>query len=153
LEGLDATVAKIGEALNATWCGFCDTDAGKGPGAIRMGFEEILKWADIISIHIPFKPGAGCLIGKKDIYMMKKGAWIVNVSRGGVVDETALYNSLKDGHLNGAAIDVFEKEPYSGPLKELKNVVLTPHVGSYAVEARTGMEIEAVENVITGLGI
>ena len=82
---------------------------------------------------------------------MKKGAWLVNVSRGGVVDEEALYQALKRGHLSGAALDVFVQEPYTGPLKELDNVILTPHIGSYAKEARVKMEMEAVENLIRGL--
>jgi D-3-phosphoglycerate dehydrogenase len=84
---------------------------------------------------------------------MKKGASIINTSRGGVVDESALYENLKNGRLSGAAIDVFEQEPYTGPLKELENVILTPHIGSYAKEARVEMEKQAVENLLKGLGI
>ena len=84
---------------------------------------------------------------------IKKGAWIINVSRGGVIDESELYKALKKGHLSGAALDVFEQEPYAGPLKELDNVILTPHIGSYAKEGRINMEIEAVKNVLNGAGI
>jgi D-3-phosphoglycerate dehydrogenase len=82
---------------------------------------------------------------------MKKGAYLVNMSRGGIVDETALYQALKSGHLAGAAIDVFEKEPYCGPLTELENAVLTAPAGSYAKEARLEMEIPAVKNLSDGL--
>jgi D-3-phosphoglycerate dehydrogenase len=84
---------------------------------------------------------------------MRQGAWLVNLSRGGVVDEDALAASLSSGRLRGAAIDVFGEEPYSGPLTGYDNVVLTPHVGSYGVEARVDMEIQAVRNLIEGLRI
>jgi D-3-phosphoglycerate dehydrogenase len=82
---------------------------------------------------------------------MKKGSWLINASRGEVVDETALYDVLNSGHLSGAALDVFESEPYKGPLTSLPNVILTPHIGSYASEARVRMETEAVDNLIEGL--
>ena len=83
--------------------------------------------------------------------MMKKGAYLVNAARGGLVDEDALIQALKNGHLAGAALDCFEQEPYQGPLKELKNVLLTAHIGSYAREARVMMEMQAVENLIQEL--
>ena len=67
------------------------------------------------------------------------------------VDEKILYESLRNGKLSGAALDVFEKEPYDGPLKELENTLLTSHIGSYAREVRTKMEVRAVRNLITGL--
>ena len=84
---------------------------------------------------------------------MKNGAMIINTSRGGVVDESALYENLKNGHLAGAALDVFEEEPYSGPLKELGNIILTPHIGSYARNTRVEMEGQAVENLLKGLEV
>ena len=82
---------------------------------------------------------------------MKPGSWVINASRGGVVHETALYDLLVSGHLSGAAVDVFEQEPYNGSLKELDNVILTPHIGSYARESRIQMEIESVRNLIDAL--
>ncbi len=85
--------------------------------------------------------------------MMKKGTWLVNTSRGGVVDETVLYEYLSSGYLSGAALDVFEEEPYVGPLNELDNVILTAHIGSYAKEARVDMEMQTVINMLTGLGV
>ena len=81
----------------------------------RIGLDELLKTSDIISIHVSSKEQ---IIGKSEIRQMKKGAWLVNVARGGVVDEGALYHAFKDGHLAGAALDVFEQEPYKGNLKE-----------------------------------
>jgi D-3-phosphoglycerate dehydrogenase len=86
------------------------------------------------------------------IRLMRKGSWLVNTSRGGVVDEDALYKVLKCGHLSGAALDVFDSEPYTGCLRSLDNVILTPHIGSYAAEARAQMELEAVDNLLKGLG-
>lgn len=82
---------------------------------------------------------------------MKSNSFLINVSRGGVVDENALYDVLESNGLAGAAIDVFEKEPYDGPLLNLSNVVLTPHIGSYAAEAKLQMEIDAVDNLILSL--
>jgi len=118
-------------------------------GLKRMPLEELLGWADIISLHVS---GEDRILGPGEIKAMKNGAWLINTSRGGVVDEHALFEALKEGHLSGAAIDVFEKEPYDGPLKGLDNVILTPHVGSYAKEARVRMEARAVENLLKGLG-
>lgn len=119
----------------------------------NMIFDEILSWADIISIHISTTDGCGPLIGKKELNKMKRGSWLVNTSRGGVVDQRALHEALQEYHLSGAALDVFEEEPYSGPLKDLDNVIITPHIGSYAKEARVEMERQAVENLLKGLGI
>ena len=110
--------------------------------------EELLRISDIISIHVSSKEQ---IIGENEIRMMKKGSWLVNVARGGVVDENALYMALKERHLAGAAVDVFEQEPYTGPLIELNNVILTPHIGSYALETRVEMERQAVENLLKGL--
>ena len=83
--------------------------------------------------------------------MCKKGVMIVNMARGGMVDEKALCRALKSGQLGCACLDVFESEPYSGPLAELENVILTPHIGSYAREARMAMEKVAVKNLLKGL--
>ena len=116
----------------------------------RMEMDELLRKSDIVTIHVSgkyVKP----LLGAKELEMMKKGAWLVHVARGGVVDEEALLSTLKDGHLAGVALDVFEKEPYNGPFKELDNVILTPHIGSYAKEARVKMEMQAAKNLIEGL--
>ena len=82
---------------------------------------------------------------------MKDNSWLINASRGGLVDETALYSALKEGKLSGAALDVFDNEPYEGPLRSLDNVILTPHIGSYAKEGRIQMEKDAVQNLINGL--
>lgn len=118
-------------------------------GLKRLMLEELLKWADIISIHASIKDR---ILGEKELRFMKNGAWLLNVARGGIVDENALYRALKEGNLSGAALDVFEQEPYEGPLKELENVILTPHIASYAKESRIKMELQAVKNLLEGLG-
>lgn len=113
-----------------------------------LSSQELIKECDIICIHVSYKSKSKYLLGKNEIASMKKGAYIVNLSRGGVVDETALFNALEIGHLRGAAIDVFQQEPYNGPLIGLENVVLTPHIGSYALESRLQMELQSVENLM-----
>lgn len=116
-----------------------------------LDLKSLLSWADIISIHSSAFAKIKPVIGSKELNLMKQGTWLLNVARGGLVDESALYTALKEGQIAGAALDVFEKEPYSGPLLDFENVILTPHIGSYAKEARVQMEIQAVENLLKGL--
>lgn len=113
-----------------------------------VSFDELIKKSDIVCVHVSVSPDNNYLMSKKELASMKKGSYIVNLSRGGIVDENALYHALKGNHLAGAAVDVFQQEPYKGPLTELEDVVLTPHVGSYAKESRLEMEIQAVENLL-----
>lgn len=144
---------KVAELLVPFGCKIAYTDPYVEDGIMglkRKDILELLPWADIVSIHASNKDR---LIGDKEIRMMKKGSWLINASRGGVVDEDALYQLLKQDHLAGAALDIFEQEPYAGPLRKLDNVILTPHIGSYAKEARIKMEKAAVENLIKGLGL
>ena len=115
-----------------------------------QNIEDLLKDSDIISIHISGSGEKGVLIVKKEISLMKKGAFIVNTSRGGMVDEAALFEAIEKGDIAGAALDVFSEEPYKGRLASLDNVILTPHIGSYAKEARIMMETQAVENLLKG---
>jgi D-3-phosphoglycerate dehydrogenase len=116
-----------------------------------MHKDELVSWANIITLHCSAGLDNGPIIGKAELGRMKKGSWLINASRGGLVDEEALYSSLKNGHLSGAALDVFNKEPYTGALSKLDNIILTPHIGSYAMESRVGMEIQAARNLIKGL--
>jgi D-3-phosphoglycerate dehydrogenase len=113
-----------------------------------LPLEDLLKQSDVICVHAACAADEMPLLGKKELEMMKKGVFLINMSRGGVVDEKALYHALKTNRLGGAALDVFCKEPYSGPFTELDNVVLTPHIGSYAKEARLEMEVQAVQNLL-----
>lgn len=110
--------------------------------------EQIVKEADIISIHVPLTHLTKNLITEKDLYSMKSDTIIINTSRGGIVNERDLYEVMQSGHLTGAAIDVFEKEPYDGPLKDIERCLLTAHMGSMSVDCRTRMEIESTEDTI-----
>ena len=142
---------KVAELLKSFHCeiAYCDPFVGKNIlGCRNLPKEELLIWADIVSIHASAKEK---ILGEEELKTMRKGAWLINVSRGNAINESALYRYLKKGHLSGAALDVFKQEPYSGPLRELDNVVLTPHIGSYAKEARIRMEKEAVDNLLKGL--
>ena len=110
--------------------------------------ENIYKEADIISLHIPLTCLTKNLIRKEDLLKMRPDAVLINTSRGGIINEVALYEVLKSGHLSGAAIDVFEREPYEGPLREVERCLLTAHMGSMSVDCRTRMEIESTEEAI-----
>lgn len=114
--------------------------------------ETIWKESDIISLHVPYKKETHHMIGERELAFMKKDCLLINTSRGGLIDESALYRTLKSGVIGGAALDVFEEEPYDGPLCELGNrVILTAHVASSAKESRILMEQEALDNLKRGL--
>jgi D-3-phosphoglycerate dehydrogenase len=116
--------------------------------AVRyVPLEEALPQADVISLHLSGSAKTA-LLGAKEFERMKPGALLVNAARGGWVDETALLEALRSGKLGGAYLDVFAAEPYKGPLAELDNIVLTAHIGSYALECRIGMEVEAAQKLI-----
>lgn len=142
-------VARLLEAFDAD-IAYCDTCRIESP-VCCMDKAALLGWGDIVTLHCSSNTEGGPVMGEREIRSMKPGAWLVNASRGGLVDETALQSALKEGRLAGAAIDVFEKEPYTGPLRDLDNVILTPHVGSYAREGRIRMEALAAANLIEGL--
>lgn len=116
-----------------------------------LNLESLLKCSDIITIHVPGVAHGKPIITDEEIKLLKTGALVINVSRGGVVDEHALHLALKSGKISGAALDVFEKEPYEGDFQLLDNVILTPHIGSYAKEGKLQMEIDAVKNLIKSL--
>ena len=116
-----------------------------------ISLEELLKQSEILCLHVSYTGSSAHLIGRKEMESMPKGACLINTSRGEIIDHNALYSMLTSGHLSGAALDVFDHEPYTGPLTQLENVVLTPHIGSYAREARIEMEIQAAENLIQEL--
>ncbi|MCK4532951.1 phosphoglycerate dehydrogenase [bacterium] len=116
-----------------------------------VSLNQLLSQADIISIHIPFSPKVQNLIGIKQFNLMKKNALLINTARGGIVDEGALKGVLENKRIKGAALDVFEEEPYNGPLKDMENIILTAHMGTYAKETRIQMESESVDNLLKGL--
>ncbi|MBU0568821.1 phosphoglycerate dehydrogenase [bacterium] len=116
-----------------------------------LSFNELLKKADIVSLHLSCPKGTHCLIGRNELALMKPSAILINTSRGWMIDEEALYEALANKIIAGAALDVFENEPYDGNLRNLDNVILTTHIGSSAKETRIQMEIEAVDNLLRGL--
>lgn len=113
-----------------------------------VSLDELLVKSDVVSLHLPLSQSTKNLINSSNIKKMKSDAVIINTSRGGIINENDLYDALKSNQLSGAAIDVFEEEPYKGVLNTLDNVILTAHMGSMSVDCRTRMEIEATEEAI-----
>jgi len=122
----------------------------KGYSNVRLAsFEEVIKQADFLSMHIPLNDETRNLIDKKQLAMMKRGSFIINTSRGGIINENALYEYLKNGHLAGAGLDVTEKEPPTGsPLLTLDNVTIVPHIGMYSREAINAVSTVCARNVV-----
>jgi len=117
-----------------------------------LSLNELLKVSDFVSLHVPLLPETFHLISKPEFKLMKRTAYLINTSRGLVVDEKALYQALKDGQIAGAAIDVYEFEPHPVPgLIKLPNIVFTPHIASATLEAREMMAKMAAENIIQAL--
>ena len=120
-------------------------------GVLSLKLTDLLASSDIVTIHLPLLESTRNLINHTALSRMKSSALLVQVSRGGIVDESAVCDALKAKKLAGAAFDVFDSEPYVGPLTEFDNVILSPHIGSYARESRIEMEIEAVTHLINAL--
>ena len=116
-----------------------------------LPLTKLLEQSDIISIHLPYDETTKNILSSNRLALLKPTAFVINTSRGGLLDETALYNLLKDNRIAGAALDVFESEPYYGPLINLPNVILTPHIGSFTKEGRRKQEEEAINNLLKGL--
>ena len=110
--------------------------------------DEVLRESDFVSVNIPLKNDTKDYITSKELKEMKTSAVLINTARGGIVNEDDLYKALKENIIAGAAVDVFEEEPYIGNLKELDNVILTCHMGASTIDSRSSMEIEAVEEAI-----
>lgn len=140
-------VARLLSGFECNVLGYDAKDSDDGGHYIRVGFEELLNQSDLLTLHLSYSDVVHHLLDRTAIRKMKKGAFLINAARGGLVDEKALYDALQSGHLGGAAIDTFEEEPYRGPLCGLSNVLLTSHIGSYAKEARMLMEKQAWENL------
>jgi glyoxylate reductase len=130
-----------------------DEEAEKENGAEYRSKEELLRESDFLSVHVPLNRETRNSIGARELAMMKPTAFLINTSRGGVVEERALVEALSAGTIAGAGLDVFEKEPIEAdnPLIKMKNVVLTPHIGSGSIESRTAMAVLAAKNLAAGL--
>lgn len=114
--------------------------------------ESLLKECDFITIHAPLNEESYHIIGRDELNLMKKDAYLINTSRGPVIDEKALYEHLKEGKIQGAALDVYEHEPkIVEGLLELDNTILLPHIGSATHETRTKMAELAASNIVNVL--
>lgn len=114
-------------------------------GVEFLSLEEVIKRSDIISIHAPLTNETRGMVNEAFISKMKKNAILINTSRGEIIDEKALFNALKEKKIAGAALDVFSKEPYTGELATLENVVLTPHIGASTNEAQNRIGEELIK--------
>ena len=144
---------KVAEMLTPFGCDVVYADPSvedNVQGRRRLGLARLLAEADIVSIHAATKEK---ILGADELHLMKPGALLVNVARGEAVDEACLCECLSTGRLSGAALDVYPQEPYTGQLTKIDNVILPPHVGSYAREARIEMEKQAIENLFLGLEV
>lgn len=128
-------------------------------GVQMVPLETLLAESDHVSLHLPLTSESYHLLGEAQLGKMKPGAYLINTSRGALVDETALVNALRAGNLSGAGLDTFEEidpfteneAPPDHPLLELENVVLTPHVGAYSVQAAQDVSRGGVQNVVSVL--
>jgi D-3-phosphoglycerate dehydrogenase / 2-oxoglutarate reductase len=125
-----------------------DLDLDCGHNLQWVSKEDIFNEADIISLHVPLTHLTKNMVKKDQLHSMKEDAIIINTARGGIINEKDLYDVMQSGHLSGAAIDVFNVEPYSGQLREIQRCLLTAHMGSMSVDCRTRMEIEATEEAV-----
>lgn len=118
-----------------------------------VDLETLLQQSDFVSLHCPLTPQTWGLIGERELSLMKPTAYLINASRGPVVDQAALYRALRDRKIRGAALDVFEKEPVSDddPLLGLDNVILTPHTLCWTDQCLLGMAKSAIESVLSVL--
>jgi D-3-phosphoglycerate dehydrogenase len=118
----------------------------KTDGIEILPLDKALPKADIISIH---SSGEQQIIGDDEFRIIRKGTFLLNAARGGLINENSLIQVIESGKIAGAWIDTFREEPYSGPLIKYPQVVLTPHVGSYTLECRRSMEMESVDNLLS----
>jgi len=141
LGNIGKRLGRLARALNMNIIGYdvipIDDEFSKEVGLMKADLDTLLSSADYVSLHVPLLDSTHHMINAEKLKMMKNTACIVNTSRGGVIDEEALYNSLKEGNIAGAALDVFETEPATGNnLTTLPNFIATPHMGSQTKEAQ-----------------
>jgi D-3-phosphoglycerate dehydrogenase len=149
--GFGAIGQRVGELAKAFGCevGYYDPQPVSVPWARKMSLPQLLAEADIISLHAS---GKECILGAEEFNSIRnRSVFLVNTARGELIDEEALCAGLQEGSIEYAALDVFAEEPYKGPLCSRDNVILTPHIGSYAKESRQLMEETAISNLLRGL--
>lgn len=110
--------------------------------------EKIYQEADIVSLHVPLTHLTKDMIRRDHLLKMKQDSIVINTARGGIINEEDLYSVMQSGHLSAAAIDVFDFEPYNGPLRKVQNCLLTAHMGSMSIDCRTKMEIDATKEAV-----
>ena len=142
LSGLNHPRILVNDIQSSLVAGF------KGLNFTAVEKEIIYREADLISIHVPLTELTKNMISYNELKQMKRGAMIINTSRGGIINEKDLATIMNEGYLAGAAIDVFEQEPYNGALSEIENCLLTSHMGSMSIDCRSRMEIEATEEAV-----
>jgi len=141
LGNIGKRLGRLARALNMNIIGYdvvpIDDEFSKEVGLMKADLDTLLSSADYVSFHVPLLDSTSHMINAEKLKMMKNTARIINTARGGVIDEEALYNSLKEGSLAGAALDVFEVEPATGnKLITLPNFIATPHMGAQTKEAQ-----------------
>ena len=144
-------VSELLLAFGASVQAFDPMVSTKSPEVAMCDLDALLLTSDIVSLHVPYSASTHHLINAESLSLMKPQSILVNISRGGLIDEDALFHSLTTNEIAGAALDCFEIEPYTGPLRTLPNVCSTSHMGSYARETRDQMEIEASTALVVGL--
>jgi len=135
-------LGRLAKGLNMNIIGYdvipIDEEFSKEVGLMKSDLDTLLQSSDYVSLHVPLLDSTYHMIDAKKLSLMKKTACIINTSRGGVIDEDALFEAIKNGKFGGAALDVFEKEPAIGnKLATLDNVILTPHIGAQTKEAQS----------------
>jgi len=131
---------------------YVDAAAMEAAGITPMTLDELLGAADVVSLHLPIMDSTRHLIDARALGLMKRGALLINTSRGGLIDEAAAYDALKSAQLGGLALDAYETEPPAGsPLFELDSVIATPHTGAHTAEATATMAQMAVDNLLAAL--
>ena len=159
LGNIGKRLGRLARALNMNIIGYdvvpIDDEFSKEVGLMKADLDTLLSSADYVSFHVPLLDSTRHMINAEKLKLMKKTARIINTARGGVIDEEDLYNSLKDGDLAGAALDVFEIEPATGnKLTTLPNFIATPHMGAQTKEAQllaANVTAEKIIQVLRGV--
>ena len=151
---------RIGRRVAEKACAFgvevvaYDPYANKADGVELLGLDELLRRADILSLHVPLTPETRHMIGARELALLEPGSLVINIGRGGLVDEDALVAALHSGHIAGAALDVTEIEPLplDSPLLDAPNVILTPHVAWVSEVALSDLKRLTAENALRLIG-
>jgi len=131
---------------------YITAEQARAAGGELRDLDSLLADSDFISLHLPRTPETENLLGREAFAKAKRGVRIVNASRGGIIDELALVEAIRDGKVAGAALDVYAEEPMTGgPLTEVPEVVLTPHLGASTIEAQNKAGLHVAESVVAGL--